>query len=209
MFVGITIGVFDHLNYGHMKLFNRALHIYDVLFIGIHTRESCKKQKSKACHQTTLERMEAVRSFLGDRHHLFLVIHSDPSADLEVCLEEIYTQYPTARVEFFRSSGHRNMDFPGKTFLRDRKISIRLFSYTWGCDPVVRDQRSLSCDGGDPPQEDPPVEWFRTPWGVGATSLDPEEPTSPIVPLRRASIQSNSDTLVELLRYYTDDSDGG
>ena len=64
----LTIGTFDVLHEGHMKLINRCKDMGELLVVGVNSDEFVESYKGKPPIMTEKERISTLKAFYGDLH---------------------------------------------------------------------------------------------------------------------------------------------
>ena len=118
-----TIGCFDFLHEGHIKLINSMKKMGKTIIVGIHDNNSLKKLKnlSDGEYQDIFIRVKNLKKHVD---HIYIIPDTDPTLYLFSILSKYDNKFNSC---FVRAND--NINFPGINIIKDL-ISIEYLPYT-------------------------------------------------------------------------------
>lgn len=117
----VTVGCFDLLHHGHIRLFERMRVFGSRLHVLVHDDYSIFINKDKFPVQSIEHRIRNLRA-IGLLEEVLCVANPDPTPALQ--------EHHASIGDFIFVRGDDWPDFPGRKFLESVRIEIKLVSYT-------------------------------------------------------------------------------
>lgn len=120
-----TVGCFDYLHHGHVKLLEKMRKMGKQIIVGIHDDQSLEKLKNlkDVDHQPIKMRMENIKKYADI---VFVVPSTDPSFYLNCVISDDSNKHNSC---YIRADDMPN--FPGKDIVEGR-VSLIFLPYTHG-----------------------------------------------------------------------------